>query len=65
MSAISPSNSLLRIDDVLRDAGISRSTTNRLINEGKLTRVKIGRATRITAESYRAWIASLSRTSAA
>ncbi|MBB2170431.1 helix-turn-helix domain-containing protein [Gluconacetobacter aggeris] len=48
-----------------QDAGISRTTVNRLMRRGALERVKIGNATRITAESYRTWIASLSRTSAA
>lgn len=51
---------LLRVDDIMRETGASRSTVNRLMAAGTLVRVKIGRATRITADSYGAWIASLS-----
>lgn len=65
MPNLTNSQVLLRIDQVIDETGTSRSTVTRLINDGKLTSVKIGRATRITAESYRAWIESLSRTSAA
>ena len=52
---------LLRIDDVMRETGASRSTVHRLMAAGTLVRVKIGRATRITADSYAAWIASLTQ----
>jgi len=52
---------LLRIDDVVRETGASRSTVNRLIAAGTFARVKIGRATRITAESYDAWLDAITK----
>lgn len=52
---------LLRIEDVIRETGTSRSTVNRLIAAGTFARVKIGRATRITADSYDRWLDALTK----
>jgi excisionase family DNA binding protein len=43
---------LYRIKDVMHELGVSRMTVYRLVNQGKLTLVKIGaRASGITSES--------------
>ncbi|WP_273491600.1 helix-turn-helix domain-containing protein [Gordonia otitidis] len=42
-----------------RLGGIGRSTVYKLVNEGKLTKVNIGRRGFITADSIRAYVESL------
>ncbi|MBB2170488.1 helix-turn-helix domain-containing protein, partial [Gluconacetobacter aggeris] len=48
MTNDSASPRLYRVEQIAQDAGISRTTVNRLMRRGALERVKIGNATRIT-----------------
>lgn len=48
-----PQPMLYRISDAMRLLSVSRPTIYRLINKGSLVVVKIGTATRLTAESVR------------
>ncbi|WP_409076943.1 helix-turn-helix transcriptional regulator [Paraburkholderia sp. FT54] len=49
---------LYRITDVMRLLSVSRATVYRLVDAGKLTKIKIGRrASRVTAESIDALLA--------
>ena len=50
--------------EVCEALGIGMTTCYRLINEGKLRRVKIGPLTRITDDSLRAYAASLEQEAA-
>ncbi len=61
MTTTEPRRRLVRIATIEQETGASRSTINRLINAGHLVRVKIGRASAITVDSYDTWIASLPR----
>lgn len=50
---------LLTIEEFGADYGVSRSRTYELLAAGELSAVKVGRATRIPAESAEAWKRSL------
>lgn len=58
-----PNNSrrLLKIQDVMDETGLSRTSVWRIIKSGQLVKVKIGSTARITAESYNAWLKNLPR----
>ena len=55
-----PERRLVSISTIEAETELSRSTINRKINDGTLKRVKIGNATRVTGDSYSAFLASLS-----
>jgi excisionase family DNA binding protein len=50
---------LLSLPDFCREFKLSRSFTYRLLREGALTAVKVGRLTRIRREDAEVWAASL------
>jgi excisionase family DNA binding protein len=50
---------LLSIPDFCRENKLSRSFTYRLLSDGTLTAVKVGRLTRIRREDAQAWAAKL------
>ncbi|AQU89393.1 AlpA family phage regulatory protein (plasmid) [Komagataeibacter nataicola] len=55
------SRRLLKIQEVMQETGLGRTSIWRLVKDGKLVKVKIGSNTRITAESYNAWLKNLPR----
>lgn len=50
---------LLTINDFMERYSISRSQTYRLVNQGKITLLKMGTASRIRREDAETWAASL------
>jgi len=50
---------LIPVREYCRSRGIGTTTLYKLLNEGSLVAVKVGSKTLITAESDRAWRASL------
>tara|TARA_R110000824_G_scaffold62111_7_gene164679 strand:- start:451 stop:636 length:186 start_codon:yes stop_codon:yes gene_type:complete len=50
---------LLTINDFMERYSISRTQTYRLVNQGKISLLKMGTASRIRREDAEAWVASL------
>lgn len=53
-----PTSRLLRIADVMRLLSVGRTTVYKLIREGKLAVVKVGRSTRFCPDRVKAFIQS-------
>lgn len=59
MTTDSKGRRFYRREEIWRETGLSRATVDRLIVAKKFVKVKVGRNTLITAESYQRWVESL------
>lgn len=53
---VPPTRLLLRIEEVAEALAVSRTTVYSLIRSGQLPSIRIGRSTRVSVDSLRAWI---------